>query len=104
MKFNRPTELKDFFSYVLAYAPNDYPEEDGYTNATAFAVIFESLEYFLKSVSSSDGKEEMKQLVRNLRITYEEYEQGNDIEAAHLLQESEALFRKCRKYIRLSDA
>lgn len=104
MRFDRPTELRDFFSYVLVYAPDEYPDEDNYTNAKAFSEMFSTLEYFLENTPSSDGKEAVERVIRNLRVTYEEYEHGNDVAAAHLLQESEELFQASRKYIRLSDA
>jgi hypothetical protein len=103
MRFDRPTELQDFFSYVLLYAPEEYPSEDNYTNSKAFTEMFSTIEYFLENTPSTEGKESIEQVIRNPRVTYEEYEHGNDVAAAHLLQETEAMFQASRKFIRLSD-
>ena len=99
----RPTELNDFFSYLLIFAPGDFPAEDGYTNASAFAEAFDALDRFAASTRTDEGKEAVIQCKRHLQVAYEYFEHGDDVTGARTVQEVEELFRKARRFITISD-
>ena len=99
----RPTELNDFFSYLLLCAPDEFPAEDGYTNASAFAEAFDALDRFAASTKTDDGKEAVIECKRHLQVAYEHFEHGDDITAARTVQEVQELFRKARRFITISD-
>ncbi len=102
-EIRRPTELADWFGYVEVYAPS-FPEEDGHTTASAFAIAFKALESFVQHTPTDEGKERLRQCDRNLRLAFEAFEKGDDISGSRLVQETAQMFQKCRKYIDVSDA
>jgi hypothetical protein len=102
-EIKRPTELADFFAYLSAYAPN-FPAEDGFTNATAFNMAFKALELFIQNCRTEEGKECVRECERNLHVAYECYEKGDDFTGDKMVQETAEMFRRCRKYINISDA
>jgi len=99
----RPTEFVDFLSYVLLSAPDEYPSEEGFTNASAFAELFNALEFFQEHTPSPEGREAVTQVQRGLRVVFELYEKDDPTTAAHLLQEEERRFQSVRRYINVSD-
>jgi hypothetical protein len=99
----RPTELNDFLAYVVLCAPDLFPEEDGYTNASAFAEAFEALDRFAQATKTEEGREAVLQCKRHLQVAFEYFEQGDDVTGARTVQEVEELFRKARRFITISD-
>lgn len=108
-EIKRPTELVDELAYILAYAPNDYPQEDFLsadqqpTNATVFGQAFEAMERFIDSAKTVEGRERLRECDRNLHVAYELYESGDVVRASEMAQETEDMFWRCRKYISISD-
>jgi hypothetical protein len=100
--FDRPTELADFLVYLGTYAP-EFPEEDGVSTASAFARAFASLDRFAESTADESGREAVLQCKRNLLVAYEYYEHGDDFTGSQMVQETEELFRRARRFIRISD-
>lgn len=101
-EIKRPTELADHLAYLSAYAPN-FPAEDGETTATAFAMAFKALELFIQHCRTEEGKERVRECERNLRVAYEFYEKGDEFTGDKMVQETAEMFRRCRKYISISD-
>jgi hypothetical protein len=102
MDFKRPTEFADYLVYVETYAP-EFPAEDGLTHPAAFADAWKAIEYFIQQTPLAEGKELLRQCARNLHVAYEYYEQGDDITGGKMVAETSEMFRRCRKYIDLSD-
>jgi hypothetical protein len=100
----RPTEFVDWLSYILLYGPDEYPDEDRVTNSSAFAEAFKALAFFRCHTRTDEGRESLDQVTRNLHVVYEHFEADNRLEACHLLQDTEAMFQKARRYIAISDA
>ena len=109
MEIDRPTEFVDQLAYILLSAPDDYPYEDYLSpdaqpnNATAFGEAFRAMQRFIDSAKTEEGKEKLRECDRQLHVVYELYEKGDDVRAAHLLQDTEDMFQRCRKYISISD-
>jgi len=99
----RPTELRDWFSYVLLCAPDDYPAEDGYNNASAFAEAFAALAFFRTHTRSDAGREKVDEVIRSLHVAYEEFEHGDDVSASRVLEDTIKLFQRARPSIAVSD-
>ena len=100
---NRPTDLADFLAYLTAYAPH-FPDEDRYTNASAFGEAFDALDRFASSCKSEEGREAVLQCTRHLPTAYTCYEDDDDFTGCLTVQEVEELFRKARRFIPISDA
>ncbi|MCI0638887.1 MAG: hypothetical protein L0Y72_05190 [Gemmataceae bacterium] len=104
MDILRPTELADHFAYMLAYAPDNYPQEFGrYTNADAFGDAFRAVRLFRDSAKTEEGKERLTECERHLHVCFEYYEHGDTVTAFLCLQEVMEMFRKFRRYISISD-
>ena len=108
MDFDRPSELADYFGYMILCAPDEYPYEDFEgdiqpTNASVFADAFRALESFVVIAKTEEGRERLNECLRNLRIAYEFYELGDNRQGDEFLQETERMFHRCRKYIPISD-
>ncbi len=104
MDFQRPTELADHFAYMLVYAPERYSQEFGrYTNADAFNDAFHALKLFRESAKSVEGRERISECERHLHVAFEYYEHGDEFTGSRTLQEAMEMFRKCRRYITISD-
>ena len=102
-RITRPTEFADLLVYMATYSPN-FPAEDACSNASVFAEAFAALALFEANSPTEDGKEAVRQCDRNLRVAFEHFEHGDDRNGSQLVQETEGLFRKARKFIRISDA
>ncbi len=81
--FQRPTELADYFGYMILCAPDDYPYEDFLgedqdTNASVFANAFRAFEKFIASARTDEGREKLSECLRNLHVAYEFYEDGDN--------------------------
>lgn len=109
MRIERPTELQDLLGYIFLCAPDQYPVEDYLppdkqpTNASEFATAFEALQRFTEAARTEEGKEKLRECERNLRVAYELFEHGNEIDVAKMVQETEQMFLRARKYIPISD-
>ncbi len=109
MRIERPTELQDLLGYIFLCAPDKYPVEDYLpadkqpTNASEFATAFDALQRFTAAVSTEEGKEKLRECERNLRVAYELFEHGDEIEGARLVQDTGKMFLRARKYIPISD-
>lgn len=102
MKFDRPTELADHLTFIEAFAP-DFPPDTHTTVPQAFADACETLEHFIAHTPTAGGKELLQQCIRNLHVAYEYYEDGDETTGGKTVMETEEMFRRCRKYISLSD-
>lgn len=108
MDFQRPTELADYFGYMILCAPDEYPYEDFRgdnqdTNASVFGDAFRALEKFIASTRSEEGREKLSECLRNLKVAFEFYEHGDNKQGDEFLQETDRMFQRCRKYIPISD-
>lgn len=102
VRFNRPTELADWFSYALVYAP-DFPAEDQTTSAIEFADARAALQQFAESCADNAGREAVMQCHRLLDVAFEYLEHDDVATACRTLQDAEEAFRQARRYIRVSD-
>ena len=67
------------------------------------AIAFEVLQRFTEAARTEEGKEKLRECERNLRVAYELFEHGDEIEGAKMAQETEKMFLRARKYIPISD-
>jgi hypothetical protein len=74
-----------------------------FTAPSAFADAWQTLEYFITNTPTEEGKELLRQCVRNLNVAFEYLEHGDDVSGSKLVMETEEMFKRCRKYIALSD-
>ena len=99
----RPTELADFLTYLAACAP-DFPEEDNFTSASAFAEAFSAFDLFANSTKTAEGREAVLQCKRHLEVAYEYFEGDDEFTGSRTVQEVEDLFRKARRFVDISDS
>jgi hypothetical protein len=105
MDLQRPSELADHLVYMLAYAPESYPQEFGrYTNADAFGDAFRAIRLFRGSAKTEESRERLTECERHLHVAYEYFEHGDEFTGSRCVQEVIEMFRKCRRYISISDA
>ena len=90
-------DLLDFLSYVVLYAPDEFPEED-YLSASeqmnlekAFEFLSKSMEFVKEKITDGDQLNKLKTLLDESK---QAYENGDDVKGAHLLQEFEAIVFK----------
>lgn len=102
MRYERPTELADQLVFLSTMDAN-YSDESGVTTPSAFADALETLEYFISQTPTEEGKERLRQCVRNLHVAFEYLEHGDYESGSDLVMETEEMFKRCRKYIALSD-
>ncbi len=100
--FQRPTELADYFAFLSTIDCN-YTGEYGRTAPSAFVTAWKTLDYFIEHTPTEEGKELLRQCVRNLHVAFECLEHEDDITGARIVIETQEMFRRCRKYIALSD-
>jgi hypothetical protein len=98
----RPSELVDLLAYLAIYMP-DFPTEDNCTTAEVFAETWAALGRFIENTPTEEGKERLRQCIRNLHVAFEMSEDGNDVQASQFVQETEQMFQRARKYIELTD-
>ena len=98
----RPTELADFLAYLMTYAP-EFPEEDEFTNSSAFAEAFAAFDRFAEATSTEEGREAVLQCKRHLLVAYEYFEHGDEFTGCRMTQEVDELFRMARRFINVSD-
>jgi hypothetical protein len=99
---NRPSELVDLLAYLALYMP-EFPAEDNCTTAEVFAAAWTAINRFIDHTPTEEGKERLRQCVRNLHVAFEMSEDGNDVQASQFVQETEQMFQRARKYIDMSD-
>lgn len=102
MRWERPTELADLLGF-LTIVDADYSDELGVTAGSAFADAWETLEYFISHTPTEEGKERLRECIRNLHVAFEYLEHGDNVSGSELVMETEQMFKRCRKYIALSD-
>ena len=98
----RPTEFADRLVFLSTVDAN-YTDEYGRTSASLFADAWKSIDHFIENTPTEEGKELLRQCARNLHVAFEYLEHGDDRTGAKTVIETEDLFRRCRKYIALSD-
>ena len=103
MIYERPTELADHLVF-LSTIDADFSDEFGTTSSSAYAEAWNALEYFIAHTPTDEGKERLRQCIRNLHVAYEYLEHGDSVTGQDLVMETEEMFKKCRKFIALSDA
>lgn len=90
-------DLLDFLSYMVLYAPDDFPEEDYLSPSEqmnlekAFDMLDKGMGFLKEKISDGD---QINILQRLLDESKQAYERGDDIKGAHLLQEFEAIALK----------
>ena len=102
MRYERPTELADHLGFLSTIDAN-YSDEFGTTAPSAFADAWETLAYFIEHTPTEEGKERLRQCIRNLHVAFEYLEHGDDVSGNDLVMETEEIFKHSRKYIALSD-
>jgi hypothetical protein len=103
MRHERPTELADHLVLLSTIEDPNYTDEFGTTSASAYAEAWTSLEHFIEHTPTEEGKEKLRQCVRNLHVAFESLEHGDGVSASDLVMETEEMFKRARKYIALSD-
>jgi hypothetical protein len=81
--------LLDLISYVILYAPDDFPEEDylSVDEQMSLARAFKELSRELSLVDLHSGRESALRSI--LTESQEAYKRGDDVAGAHLLQRFE---------------
>lgn len=103
MQHERPTEPADHLVVLSTIEDPNYTDEFGTTSASAYAEAWSSLEHFIEHTPTEEGKEKLRQCVRNLHVAFEHLEHGDGVSASDLVMETEEMFKRARKYITLSD-
>src|SRR6187402_2406597 len=103
MRYERPTELADHLVFLSTIEDPNYLDEFGTTSASAYADAWNTLEHFIERTPTEDGKEKLRQCVRNLHVAFEYLEGGDGLSASDMVMETEQMFKRARKYIALSD-
>ena len=103
MHHERPTELADHLVLLSTIEDPNYTDEFGTTSASAYAEAWTSLERFIEHTPTEEGKEQLRQCVRNLHVAFQYLEDGDGDSACDLVMETEVMFKRARKYIALSD-
>lgn len=86
------SEFSDFLSYVAAYAPDEFPDEDG--DRLDLDSAFRELEYGMQVGLAELRNEERASQVRKLVTTAKQlYVEGNDVDASCALIEAQYLLR-----------
>jgi recombinational DNA repair protein (RecF pathway) len=86
--------FRDFLSLVIVHAPDEFPEEDflepeeQLTLDLAFDELRKGIELLSARRVSPNQKQQLHEL---LKQAYSNYLNGEDVKAAHLLQELEVL-------------
>jgi hypothetical protein len=104
MRYERPTELADHLAFLSTIEEPNYVDEYGATSASLFADAWTTLEYFIQQTPTDEGKEKLRQCIRNLHVAFEYLEDDDGVTASDLVMETEEMFKRSRKYIALSDA
>jgi len=94
------SNYRDFLSYVIVCAPNDFPEEDYLQphEQMTLAKAFAELEAKLSVVSERvKGKDVVALLRELLSMAHNSYLHGQDVEGAHMLQEFETIIWPSRR-------
>ncbi len=102
MPDKRPTEFADRLVFLSTVDCN-YKDEYGRTAPSIYADAWKTLDYFIVHTPTEGGKELLRQCVRNLHVAFEYLEHGDGFTGAKTVIETEEIFRRCRKYIALSD-
>jgi len=90
-------DLLDFLSYMVLYAPDEFPEEDYLSPEEqmnlekAFEVLNNSMEFVREKISNGDQLQQLQGLLNDSNTAYKD---GDDVKGAHLLQEFEAVVFK----------
>jgi hypothetical protein len=103
MQYERPTELADHLVFLGTIEDPNYSNEFGITSVSAYADAWTTLEHFIEHTPTEEGKEKLRQCVRNLHVAFEYLEHADGVSATDLVMETEELFKRARKYIALSD-
>jgi len=88
------SSLLDFISLVVVYAPNEFPQEDYLSpeEQLTLTMAFDELRFGLESfLRSTCDPQVFTQLESLLERSLQHYEQGRDVEGAHVLQDFEAI-------------
>jgi hypothetical protein len=103
MRYERPTELADHLVLLSTIEDPNSTDEFGTTSSSAYAEAWTTIEYFIEHTPTEEGKEKLRQCVRNLHVAFEYLEHGDGMSASDLVMETEEMFKRARKYIALSD-
>jgi hypothetical protein len=88
----------------LTMIDGNYADEYGSTTASVYAEAWDALERFLSRTPSDEGKELLRQCIRNLRAALEHLQGGDVAAGQRLAAETEQTFKACQKYIEIEDA
>jgi hypothetical protein len=88
---NDSTETRDFFAYLVAYAPDEFPPEEGLDLDSAFTELRHGIQVSKTRVRSGLLAGQCSAKVEE---AYALYRAGRINEGAWALQEAERLFRR----------
>jgi hypothetical protein len=103
MRYDRPTELADHLVFLSTIEDPNYTDEFGTTSASVYVEAWAAIEHFIEHTPAEEGKEKLRQCVRNLHVAFEYLENGDGVSASDLVMETEDMFKRARKYIAISD-
>ena len=86
--------FRDFLSLVIVHAPDEFPEEDFLEpeEQLTLDMAFKELHIGVNLLSAKRVTEAKRNELRSiLQKAHSKYFEGRDVEAAHLLQELEAI-------------
>ena len=90
-------DLIDFLSLVIVHAPDDFPQEDYLRADEQLTLVkaFDELQGSMPLIKSRISDKQMfDQLAQTLKDSFAQYQAGNDVAGAHLLQHFESLLLK----------
>ena len=89
-------DLRDFISYMVLYAPNEFPVEDYLEKHEQMNLekAFKEVSRGLELIKEREPQAQIDVFEKIVKESKENYEAGNDIKGAHLLQELESLIFK----------
>ena len=93
----------DHLAFLSTIEDPNFIDEFGTTSASAYAEAWTTIDHFIEHTPSEEGKENLRQCIRNLHVAFEYLEGGDGVSASDLVMETEEMFKRARKYIALSD-
>jgi hypothetical protein len=97
VEYSQPDELGHHLVF-LTMIDGNYADEYGSTTA------WDALERFLARTPSDEGKELLRQCIRNLHAALEHLQGGDVAGGQKLAAEVEQTFKACQKHITIGDA